>query len=157
MNKVTFCSWILFLVGIKCAAAWLPHDRDTRQLAEALDVLGVQPSTTIIAVDTKRNALPIYGYPNLEWVLLHNRPYPYFSAQRSLSAVIAERHDVNRSILVSDPSRVPAILSTVEKVSGSICGVIDHQINTHIVACGELLAALSRTEATHHESAPNTR
>ncbi|HLE85463.1 MAG TPA: glycosyltransferase family 39 protein [Thermoanaerobaculia bacterium] len=102
--------WLLALGLLKLAAGSYPYPRDSRELALELARNGIAPSRLIVCLDTKKNALPVYGFHRVEQVTFSDRPYRFYSPPETLAEELAEigRERLTPVFIVS-PARAPAL------------------------------------------------
>jgi len=83
---------VVALISAKGAGARITGDNDTRSLAHSLGaaLAHITGPVKVISVDTKRNALPFYGFSNFLWVSSKTDPYPFFVEPTSLRDEVDE-------------------------------------------------------------------
>ncbi|MFQ5525239.1 MAG: hypothetical protein ACE5GX_03160 [Thermoanaerobaculia bacterium] len=82
-------AWVVVLVTLKGLTSLVPTHRNSHEVAEALARVGIESSTTIVAVDTKKNGLRFYGYQDIVNARQGNPEYLYFVPIRSLRSLAA--------------------------------------------------------------------
>ena len=83
-------AWCLFLLATKVAVALWPASSDTRQFAAALTARVGPGDYKVVACNIKRNAMPFYGYTDLEWITTSRDPYPFFTPPESLAHEVGD-------------------------------------------------------------------
>lgn len=83
-------AWLLLLVAVKVAVARVPSHQDSRAVARELQDLGLEPDRLVIALDTKKNGLSLYGWKAIEMVSAGRSPYPLFTPIESLAEELTE-------------------------------------------------------------------
>jgi len=83
--------WAIVLVALKGGTASWPRSQDDRAMARGLEELGVSHTARVVAVNTKKNGLALYGYRDLVWVRTGPPSYPYFEAPDPLDEILDQR------------------------------------------------------------------
>lgn len=86
-------AWIVVLLALKGAAAWVPSRQDSRALARELDRMGVEKERLVVTLDTKKNGLCLYGWEAVEMISAGREPYPLFSPIESLAEEVEELNE----------------------------------------------------------------
>jgi len=124
------------LVATKLALGWVPSVRDSRRVAAALGAPDLAGVAEIVAIDVKRNALPVYTDLPYREVVSSDDPYPYFTPlERFDDAARGMRAEPRLRLVLTRPRRrdvVRAMLAErgvdcrprdlTEKQPGLLCG-----------------------------------
>lgn len=79
----------VLLLALKAGAAFWPTPTDSRVVAAALHGAGADGETPVVAVGSKRNALPFYGFDNFIWVRAGSDRERFYDAPVELDDAIA--------------------------------------------------------------------
>ncbi|MEZ5331442.1 MAG: glycosyltransferase family 39 protein [Thermoanaerobaculia bacterium] len=116
----TVAVWVLLLLAVKGAAAWIPSHQDSRALAQELDRLGIERDRLIVTLDTKKNGLSLYGWNALEMVSAGKEPYPMFSPIESLAEEVDELATEPRPrVFVVDDRQAPHLRDVLARTGHS--------------------------------------
>ncbi|MCB1033297.1 MAG: glycosyltransferase family 39 protein [Acidobacteria bacterium] len=128
-------AWCFVLIGLKVGAAFWPTADDSRSLARSLRDLGIERSASILAVDCKRNGLPVYGYDALQTVRHRSRKYPFFTPQPMLLDALQNPAAANPSqVLLVRQGRSPELLEDLQAEDFQ-CRLLGSIVGTEIVRC----------------------
>jgi 4-amino-4-deoxy-L-arabinose transferase-like glycosyltransferase len=88
-HLVVIAATAALLLALKAGAAYWPSSRDSRLFAAALHRAGAGRETPVVAVGSKRNALPFYGFDNFIWVRVGSDRERFFDPPLELGEAIA--------------------------------------------------------------------
>jgi 4-amino-4-deoxy-L-arabinose transferase len=123
-------------IVIKFAAAYVPVWHDTRAFARRLGALVGRDPVEVVCVDTKRNALPFYGFPEVMSVATSPNPYPFYSHLQSLTEALDEIESEGTRHIVVVPGYSVAPLTQIldnRKLRCTPVGPIDRN---EVLICG---------------------
>ncbi|HET6373596.1 MAG TPA: glycosyltransferase family 39 protein, partial [Candidatus Polarisedimenticolia bacterium] len=113
--------WISCLVIVKASSDRLYPERNTATLAHELRPLVPDDTVEVVVVDRKMNALPLYGFKNVERVTVNRDPYPFYMPTETLAEEMAgQRHETGPFAYIV-PQRKLAKFSKIAASSGMSC------------------------------------
>jgi len=108
--RAWFLGWLLVLLALKGTLGVMPYAKDCRHLADELDHLGVSASVLVVLVDIQGNALPLYGFSNVEQVTVSKHRYPFYRLTETFTEEVEEIvSDGDGRALVVAPARLPEV------------------------------------------------